>query len=237
MRGDLIREPLVSANISRRSVRGLGRSTDPGKLHRARAVSSMEQADDGARWSQATTLPRGAGRRGDHPRRPRAPVMSDVGRLAGVSHQTVSRVINGSPHVRPETRSRVLAAMAELGYRPNSVARALVTGPLEHARRGQLRHDALRARVDAVRDRARRPRGRLLHHRRQPEGAGPPVGVRRGRAPAPAGRRRDPRDRAAAGGRPMRSCTRRADVPAGGGRGRARAGASRWSRSISSRAP
>jgi len=61
-------------------------------------------------------------------RRPRAPVMSDVGRLAGVSHQTVSRVINGSPHVRPETRKRVLAAMEELGYRPNSVARALVTG-------------------------------------------------------------------------------------------------------------
>jgi DNA-binding LacI/PurR family transcriptional regulator len=61
-------------------------------------------------------------------RRPRAPVMSDVGRLAGVSHQTVSRVINGSPHVRPETRAKVLAAMEELGYRPNSVARALVTG-------------------------------------------------------------------------------------------------------------
>jgi DNA-binding LacI/PurR family transcriptional regulator len=54
--------------------------------------------------------------------------MSDVGRLAGVSHQTVSRVINGSPHVRPETRARVLAAMEELGYRPNPVARALVTG-------------------------------------------------------------------------------------------------------------
>jgi DNA-binding LacI/PurR family transcriptional regulator len=61
-------------------------------------------------------------------RRPRAPVMSDVGRRAGVSHQTVSRVINGSPHVRPETRARVLAAMQELGYRPNPVARALVTG-------------------------------------------------------------------------------------------------------------
>jgi DNA-binding LacI/PurR family transcriptional regulator len=58
----------------------------------------------------------------------RAPVMSDVGRLAGVSHQTVSRVINGSPHVRPETRKRVMAAMQELGYRPNPVARALVTG-------------------------------------------------------------------------------------------------------------
>jgi len=61
------------------------------------------------------------------PRR-RAPVMSDVGRLAGVSHQTVSRVINGSINVRPETRERVLAAMRELGYRPNPVARALVTG-------------------------------------------------------------------------------------------------------------
>lgn len=54
--------------------------------------------------------------------------MSDVGRLAGVSHQTVSRVLNGSPNVRPETRERVLAAMRELDYRPNSVARALVTG-------------------------------------------------------------------------------------------------------------
>ncbi len=54
--------------------------------------------------------------------------MTDVARLAGVSHQTVSRVINGSPHVRPQTRERILKAMLELGYRPNSVARALVTG-------------------------------------------------------------------------------------------------------------
>ena len=63
------------------------------------------------------------------PARPqRAAVMSDVGRLAGVSHQTVSRVINGSRHVSPTTRARVLAAMEELGYRPNSIARALATG-------------------------------------------------------------------------------------------------------------
>jgi DNA-binding LacI/PurR family transcriptional regulator len=54
--------------------------------------------------------------------------MADVGAKAGVSHQTVSRVINGSPHVRPQTREKVLEAMRELGYRPNSVARALVTG-------------------------------------------------------------------------------------------------------------
>ena len=61
-------------------------------------------------------------------RRRRPAVMSDVGRLAGVSHQTVSRVINGSPHVREETRQRVIAAMRELDYRPNPMARALVTG-------------------------------------------------------------------------------------------------------------
>lgn len=54
--------------------------------------------------------------------------MSDVARLAGVSHQTVSRVINDSTHVRPETRERVRQAMRELGYRPNAAARALVTG-------------------------------------------------------------------------------------------------------------
>src|SRR5438105_2852074 len=62
------------------------------------------------------------------PPQKRAPVMLDVARLANVSHQTVSRVINGSPRVRPETRERVLAAMRELDYRPNPLARALVTG-------------------------------------------------------------------------------------------------------------
>jgi DNA-binding LacI/PurR family transcriptional regulator len=54
--------------------------------------------------------------------------MADVARLAGVSHQTVSRVLHDSPNVRAQTRERVLAAMRSLEYRPNSVARALVTG-------------------------------------------------------------------------------------------------------------
>jgi DNA-binding LacI/PurR family transcriptional regulator len=54
--------------------------------------------------------------------------MADVARAAGVSHQTVSRVINGADSVRPQTRERVLSAMRELDYRPNSLARALVTG-------------------------------------------------------------------------------------------------------------
>jgi DNA-binding LacI/PurR family transcriptional regulator len=57
----------------------------------------------------------------------RPPVMADVARLAGVSHQTVSRVLNEHPNVRPLTRDRVLAAIRELAYRPNAAARTLVT--------------------------------------------------------------------------------------------------------------
>jgi len=57
----------------------------------------------------------------------RTPVMADVARLAGVSHQTVSRVINGQTNLRPATRERVEQAIRQLGYRPNSAARALVT--------------------------------------------------------------------------------------------------------------
>ena len=55
-------------------------------------------------------------------------VMTDVARLAGVSYQTVSRVLHESPHVREDTRDRVLAAITALEYRPNSLAQALVTG-------------------------------------------------------------------------------------------------------------
>ena len=50
-----------------------------------------------------------------------------VAERAGVSTQTVSRVINDHPHIRPETRERVLAAMAELDYRVNNAARTLGT--------------------------------------------------------------------------------------------------------------
>jgi DNA-binding LacI/PurR family transcriptional regulator len=52
----------------------------------------------------------------------------DVAHRAGVSTQTVSRVINGSADVRTATRQRVVAAMNELEYRPNSAARALKRG-------------------------------------------------------------------------------------------------------------
>jgi len=54
--------------------------------------------------------------------------MRDVAQRAGVSGQTVSRVVNDSPRVDPVTRARVEAAMAHLGYRPHRAARALRTG-------------------------------------------------------------------------------------------------------------
>lgn len=66
--------------------------------------------DDGARY--------GKGKR---------PSMFEVARLAGVSHQTVSRVINGSPNVAPGTRARVLEAIDRLGYRRSNSARALAS--------------------------------------------------------------------------------------------------------------
>ena len=56
-----------------------------------------------------------------------AVTMADVARVIGVSHQTVSRVLNGHPAVRPDTRARVLQAVESLGYRGNPAARALVT--------------------------------------------------------------------------------------------------------------
>ncbi|WP_232668142.1 LacI family DNA-binding transcriptional regulator [Pseudonocardia sp. TRM90224] len=58
----------------------------------------------------------------------REPSMFDVAKLAGVSHQTVSRVLNGHTNVKEATRLRVRTAIAELGYRPNRAARALATG-------------------------------------------------------------------------------------------------------------
>ena len=51
----------------------------------------------------------------------------EVAKAAGVSHQTVSRVINHSPNVSPATRAKVQAAIDRMGYRPSSAARALAT--------------------------------------------------------------------------------------------------------------
>ncbi|MEV8064833.1 LacI family DNA-binding transcriptional regulator [Streptomyces sp. NPDC085995] len=56
-----------------------------------------------------------------------APTMADVARVAGVSHQTVSRVLSGHPNVSAKTRAAVTEAIKQLGYRRNSAARALAT--------------------------------------------------------------------------------------------------------------
>jgi DNA-binding LacI/PurR family transcriptional regulator len=53
------------------------------------------------------------------------PTLEDVARELGVSHQTVSRVINNHPRVLPQTRARVLAGIELLGYQPNRAARFL----------------------------------------------------------------------------------------------------------------
>jgi len=70
------------------------------------------------------------GRTDPAPRRARSrrPGSTDVARLAEVSQKTVSRVMNGEPHVRDDVRQRVLQAARELGYRRNNVARALHSG-------------------------------------------------------------------------------------------------------------
>jgi DNA-binding LacI/PurR family transcriptional regulator len=54
--------------------------------------------------------------------------LADIAAMAMVSNQTVSRVINNHANVSAKTRARVLAAVNQLGYRPNNAARALVTG-------------------------------------------------------------------------------------------------------------
>ncbi|MBX6351723.1 MAG: LacI family DNA-binding transcriptional regulator [Thermoflavifilum sp.] len=56
-----------------------------------------------------------------------AVTIRDVARAAGVSITTVSRALNGYPDVNPETRRRVLEIAEQLNYRPNQVARSLVT--------------------------------------------------------------------------------------------------------------
>jgi DNA-binding LacI/PurR family transcriptional regulator len=61
------------------------------------------------------------------PARRSAPTLEEVARLADVSTATVSRVVNRSPQVRPETRKAVEKAIKRLGYVPNRAARSLVT--------------------------------------------------------------------------------------------------------------
>jgi LacI family transcriptional regulator len=53
--------------------------------------------------------------------------IKDVARIAGISTQTVSRVINDRPDVSPETRERIQNVIEELGYQPSALARSLIS--------------------------------------------------------------------------------------------------------------
>jgi DNA-binding LacI/PurR family transcriptional regulator len=75
-------------------------------------------------------VPLGDGQ-GSEPGSARAVSIYDVAEAAGVSYQTISRVINGHPNVKRATREHVLATIAHLGFRPNRVARALAGGPVQ----------------------------------------------------------------------------------------------------------
>lgn len=88
----------------------------------------------------------------------KAPTLYDVAGLAGVSHQTVSRLVKGHTNIRPEIRERVEAAIETLKYKPNLVARSLATA--KSHRIGALFFDRLdevgpTRSVQAASDRAR----------------------------------------------------------------------------------
>jgi LacI family transcriptional regulator len=65
---------------------------------------------------------------GSQPASSAIPTIRAVAQRAGVSTATVSRVLNDAPYVRPETRSRVMEAIAGLDFRPNVIAQSLTTG-------------------------------------------------------------------------------------------------------------
>lgn len=59
-------------------------------------------------------------------RKKKKPTICEVAEMAGVSRQTVSRVLNNHPDVAEETRNKILEVMRRLEYRPNAVARSLI---------------------------------------------------------------------------------------------------------------
>lgn len=88
----------------------------------------------------------------------RRPTINDVARLAGVSKKTVSRAINSSPLLSDDTRDKVAAVIAELGYVPNPQARALalrrnfLLGLIHDNPNAQMVLSAQEGILDALRD-------------------------------------------------------------------------------------
>jgi len=88
-------------------------------------VTDATSAADRSPPPGSSEPPGSKGRDGAKSRGVRPASILDVAAEAGVSYQTVSRVINGHPSVRPATRQLVLAAIDRLGFRPNRAARVL----------------------------------------------------------------------------------------------------------------
>lgn len=101
---------------------------------------------------------------------PSSPTLRNVAKLAGVSYQTVSRVVNNSPHVSAETLEKVNRAIAELNYQPNRAARNLATGK-SHAIH-VLVFDVFNLRMLPAIERGARARGYQLHLFNLSEGQG-----------------------------------------------------------------
>ena len=57
----------------------------------------------------------------------KAPTIKEIAKLAGISAMTVSRALNDDPRVKAETRNKILGIAKKLKYRPNLIARALVS--------------------------------------------------------------------------------------------------------------
>ncbi|WP_353816602.1 LacI family DNA-binding transcriptional regulator [Agromyces sp. SYSU T00266] len=91
------------------------------------------EATTGPRVARSTLRRVSAGRAG------RAATIYDVALAAGVSHQTVTRYLNGFAGIRPATRERVEKALKELDYRPNLAARALNSGRSQRV--GAITHE------------------------------------------------------------------------------------------------
>jgi LacI family transcriptional regulator len=104
-----------------RGVRGCGSSLPPDRYTARMSSRRPRQLQSVPETAPAEPVEPAAASRGAVSRS----TINDVARLAGVSKKTVSRVINDSPLVRPDTRDKVLALMRRIGYAPDPQARGL----------------------------------------------------------------------------------------------------------------